>query len=182
MIDESTQDILINHGFTCEPCGSQITLDPPPGDKSDHDFLCVFVGNLVKKKRFPESALSDLFEVLQSSDWLHEGGEHYQQQAAQGFMSLRRGKINLIITVNQFWAERHRAATAICKLLNLAEKKHRILIFQAALYNNIMKPEMKLEIKKLAVSGEELQTAIGNHKITYGKEISSAIDSGKVTF
>lgn len=51
-------------------------------------------------------------------------------------MSWRKGKLNFIVTKNEDFIRKHKLATYVCKSLNLLNKKHRILVFQAILYGN----------------------------------------------
>lgn len=82
-------------------------------------------------------AVTDVMSTLQASDFEWEGGQtHYQTQAENGFMSFRRGKINAIVTSSPHFAKQHRAATHVCRRLNLMHKPDRIAVFQAVLYGN----------------------------------------------
>jgi hypothetical protein len=119
----------LNAAFT--PCGSRITCDPPPTD-SDEDWLV-----LLPDQQVP---LSNLVAYLSDDGWTWEGNsQHYQQMAEKTFMSWRKGDVNLIITKNVFFAQRHTAATHVCKTLNLKDKSQRIMVFQAVLYANVKK-------------------------------------------
>lgn len=112
-------------GCDIEPCGSRVTCDPPPLD-TDRDYLVVV----------PDDVNAfHLMTILKSHAFKWEGGEHYQA-AAGGFMSWRRDDVNLIVTADQEFAARHRAATAVCKRLNLQNKSDRVAVFQAVLYGN----------------------------------------------
>lgn len=110
-----------------EPCGSRVTCDPAPID-TDQDYL-VEVPN-------EHDRISRTVCILSEADFGWEGGEHYQMAAAGDFMSWRHGEINLIVTANAGFAQRHRAATSVCKRLNLLSKPDRIALFQAVLYGN----------------------------------------------
>jgi hypothetical protein len=119
--------VCYGHLATVTPCGSKVTCDPYPED-SDSDYLCLVDGR---------SDLSKLVDLLTSDNWEWEGdGEHYQDTAANTFMSWRRGHDNLIVTTNEYFAAKHGLATRVCKYLNLMDKKQRVAIFQAVLYNN----------------------------------------------
>jgi hypothetical protein len=107
-----------------EPCGSRVTCDPPPAD-TDEDFLV--------KVKSDDKSVSEIVNNLIELGYQWEGGEHYQM-AAETFMSWRRDKINLIVTRSPVFATRHRAATSVCKRLNLQNKADRIALFQAVLY------------------------------------------------
>lgn len=107
-----------------EPCGSRVTCNPAPLD-TDEDFLVEILRN--------ERDVSQVVNALGALRFHWEGGEHYQM-AADTFMSFRRGNINLIVTANKLFADRHRTATWLCKRLNLLNKQDRIALFQAVLY------------------------------------------------
>lgn len=111
---------------TTEPCGSKVTCNPPPD--TDRDFLVVMPDDHEK--------IGNIVSSLSMMNFAWEGSEHYQD-AAGTFMSWRRDDLNLIVTSNVEFATRHRAATAVCKRLNLLEKPDRIAVFQAVLYGNM---------------------------------------------
>ena len=124
---ENPTDILAllhNAGCVIERCGSRVTCDPAPTD-TDQDWLVVVPNN--------SADISSAVENLSMSGFQWEGGEHYQS-AAGNFMSWRKADVNLIVTANTDFAEKHRAATHICKRLNLLNKPDRIAVFQAVLY------------------------------------------------
>lgn len=113
-------------GCTIEPCGSRVTCNPIPLG-SDQDFLVVMSAD--------NDAVRNVVMALELHGFKWEGSEHYQD-AAGTFMSWRRDDVNLIVTANQEFATRHRAATAVCKRLNLMNKPDRVALFQAVLYGN----------------------------------------------
>ncbi len=113
-------------GCDVEPCGSRVTCNPPPLD-TDRDYLVVVPNDA--------DAVRNVVMSLESNAFRWEGSEHYQDAAGE-FMSWRRDDVNLIVTANQSFAMRHRAATAVCKRLNLQNKSDRIAVFQAVLYGN----------------------------------------------
>lgn len=108
-------------------CGSRVTCQPPPTN-TDTDYLV----EIIDKPRQMQ-AITDVVEALCSFGFDWEGSEHYQC-AASTFMSWRRGKINLIVTADGVFAEKHRLATRLCTRLNLMNKQDRIALFQAVLY------------------------------------------------
>lgn len=115
-------------GCRMEPCGSRVTCDPAPAD-TDEDWLVAAPPE--------ERAIGLLVSVLSEQGFKWEsGGEHYQQAVAGTFMSWRKGDLNLIVSSSQDFLTRHRAATAVCKRLNLMDKQDRIALFQAVLYGN----------------------------------------------
>lgn len=119
---------LENLWATFERCGSRVTCSPPP-DNSDEDWLVVIPPH--------RQNVADAVGHLSSQGYQWEGSEHYQDAAASDFMSWRKGAVNLIVTASEQFATRHRAATALCKRLNLMSKQDRIAVFQAVLYANI---------------------------------------------
>lgn len=130
-----------------EPCGSRVTCDPAPTD-TDQDYLV--------EVKDDEKTIAQVVNRLDSFLFHWEGGEHYQQAMTGDFMSWRRGDVNLIVTANAAFAERHRTATALCKRLNLLNKDDRVALFQAVLYGKRWdgggwKPEMP-EIKEAEIA------------------------------
>lgn len=112
-----------------EPCGSRVTCNPAPTN-TDADFL-VFV------KSGNEGDVSAVVAALAAAGFRWEGSEHYQVEAACGFMSWRKDERNYIVSSSPLWVKRHRAATALCKRLNLMNKADRIAVFKAVLYGEL---------------------------------------------
>lgn len=108
---------------TSEPCGSRVTCNPLPVD-TDRDYL-VQISH--------DYDVAGVVTRLCALGFEWEGSKHYRD-AAGDFMSLRRDDLNLIVTANAEFATRHRAATHVCKRLNLPNKQDRIAVFQAVLY------------------------------------------------
>lgn len=107
------------------PCGSRVTCSPPPTD-TDEDFLVLVDGG---------DSLSKLVNLLHAAGFAWEGAsEHYQDVAGTNFMSWRQGTTNYIVTSSLSFARRHKAATSLCKRLNLHDKSDRIALFRAVLY------------------------------------------------
>lgn len=134
-------------GCVVEPCGSRVTCDPSPTD-TDQDYL-------VQSKR-DEASVAAVVDALSEHGFQWEGGEHYQMAMSSDFMSWRKGDVNFIVTSNPGFADRHRAATSVCKLLNLMDKKHRIALFQAVLYGNSMAGETIHPVKPAPMLGDDL--------------------------
>jgi hypothetical protein len=124
---ESIKTALTESGCVIEPCGSRITCSPPPID-TDQDYLVEIVDG-------SPSNVARVLDELYEHGFKWEGSEHYQI-AVGGFMSWRRDDINMIVTANHAFAERHRSATYVCTRLNLLHKPDRIALFQAVLYGN----------------------------------------------
>lgn len=110
---------------TIEPCGSRVTCNPPPVG-TDQDFLVVVPPR--------EDVVSRVVGHLSTAGYHWEGSEHYQIVAGNDFMSWRKGDVNLIVTASPTFTKRHRAATHVCKRLNLLSKDDRVALFQAVLY------------------------------------------------
>lgn len=127
MTDEEIDKLSRWFDAEITPCGSRVTCRPAPDD-TDADYLVVVA---------TDAKLSELMAHLATEQWKWEGAtEHYQNIAANTFMSLRRGSDNLIVTRNRDFARLHKIATHICARLNLAAKPDRIMVFQAVLYGN----------------------------------------------
>lgn len=64
-----------------------------------------------------------------------EGDLHYKDALGQNsFFSMRRKKINVIITNDREFAERHRLATHVVVKLQLRLREERLVVFKAILY------------------------------------------------
>jgi hypothetical protein len=108
-------------GVTVEPCGSHFTCDPPVMD-TDKDYLV----ECYNRER--------ICSFLEAAGYVREGVlKSYDSE----FVSMRLGDYNFLVTDNEDFADRHRAATHVCKKLNLLNKSDRIMVFQAVLYGNI---------------------------------------------
>lgn len=122
-------------GAQVEPCGSRVTCSPAPTD-TDADFLVELPNT--------DSVRSDMAEIMTGYEFRLEGcTEHYNNATATGFTSWRRDDLNFIITSDKEFARRHRAATYVCKRLNLMHKPDRIALFQAVLYGNKTDTDLK---------------------------------------
>jgi hypothetical protein len=96
--------------------GSRVTCDPAPTD-TDEDYL-VYTEDL-------STLMGDCIEV----GFTHEGS-----YVGSEFHSLRSGITNLIITTKKEFYDKFILATHVCKTLNVLDKQHRIVVFQAILY------------------------------------------------
>lgn len=128
-------------GVEISSCGSRVTCDPAPLD-TDMDFLVFILPPPIvdpfKARNEEEGKVRTLMDILETAGYVWEGSsEHYQNVAADGFMSWRKGNVNLIVSASEFFVERHKCATALCKRLNLLNKPDRIALFQAVLYAKI---------------------------------------------
>lgn len=115
-------------GCRVDPCGSRVTCSPPP-ENTDEDYLVEHVAG-------DEAGVGKMVSELGHAGFTWEGGIHYQTVVGSGFMSWRKGSVNIIATCNKAFAAKHRVATALCKRLNLMHKPDRIALFQAVLYGN----------------------------------------------
>jgi len=102
-----------------EYVGSRVTCSPPPTD-TDEDVL-LLTDDL-------ETLIGDCIEVGFTRD-----GDHKASYPV-GFVSLRSGTMNFIVTDNEEFFEKFMLATHVCKSLNVMSKTDRICVFQAILY------------------------------------------------
>lgn len=116
---------VIPTGGIVVPVGSRVTCDPPVMD-TDEDYLV-----LVKNMHEAAVALKGLgFEYPKNDDEAME----YAKMAVTSqysFRSLRFGDVNYIITDDAFFFERFLTASHICKTLNITNKEHRVIVFEA---------------------------------------------------
>lgn len=130
MSDRELFDWLISQCFSVEPCGSRVTCNPAPLD-TDEDYLVELIGA-------NDAAINNVVNTLGDAGFKWEGdNDHYQNVVTNAFMSWRRETTNLIVTSSEDFARRHRAATSVCKRLNLHDKSDRIALFQAVLYGRV---------------------------------------------
>lgn len=95
--------------FTGSPCGSRVTCNPPPLN-TDEDWL-IFWDEATGK----EEVVSNLMQWLEDEDWEWDGNsDHYQQVLDEGFLLF------------------------VCQRMNVMDKDHRVMIFQAVLYGTCM--------------------------------------------
>jgi hypothetical protein len=142
MIEKEVLEQLELLKCTVEPCGSRATCDPAPKD-TDADFLVVIpqydteldAGLDFTSKKRPDK-IADVEMLLTKAGYVWEGSAHYQDMIGNDFLSFRKDNTNLIVTASAVFAKRHRAATAVCKRLNLMQKTDRVAVFQAVLYAN----------------------------------------------
>lgn len=120
---------------SAEMCGSRVTCNPPIMD-TDVDYLI----QILAPNRGDEPSqeqISNVVQTISSFGFMLDCNEHYQSSAVTGFMSFKLDGVNLLVSANAPWCTRHRAATTLCKRLNLMHKPDRIAVFQAVLYANI---------------------------------------------
>ena len=108
-----------------EYVGSRITCNPPPTD-TDEDVL-LLTDDL-------SMLIADCIEVGFTRD-----GDT-RMSYPEGFVSLRNGTMNFIVTDNEEFFDKFMLATFVCKSLNVLEKQHRITVFQAILYGEEHQP------------------------------------------
>lgn len=127
MIDQAAKDFFDKIKAHVDPCGSRVTCNPPPID-TDADFLV----------QIHPDYTADVWNTLDTLGWEREGSsEHYQFKTTDGFSSFRKGKVNLIVSANEYFCAQHRLATIECTRLNLMDKKERIALFRAYLYGEL---------------------------------------------
>ncbi len=104
-----------------EYVGSRITCNPAPTD-TDEDVL-LLTDDL-------ETLIGDCIEVGFTRD-----GDT-KASYPEGFVSLRNGSMNFIVTDDEEFYKKFMLATHVCKFLNVKAKVDRICVFQAILYGN----------------------------------------------
>lgn len=125
-------DFLAGLGVEITPCGSRVTCEPPPTD-TDADYLLLLppgsevqarVSNYLNGQEFVMDGVTGCLE--------------YEGPSNSPFVSWKRSRdtVNLIVTSDEEFARRHKAATHVCRQLNLLNKLDRIMVFQAVLYGN----------------------------------------------
>lgn len=102
-----------------EYVGSRVTCNPPPTD-TDEDVL-LLTNDL-------SMLIADCIEVGFTRD-----GDH-KASYPTGFVSLRNGTMNFIVTDDEEFYKKFMLATHVCKSLNVQAKLDRICVFQAILY------------------------------------------------
>ena len=96
--------------------GSRVTCNPAPTD-TDEDWLVY---------------TEDLSTLI--GDCVEQGLTLEGSYAGDAFVSLRQGPTNVIITDRKEFFDKFMLATHVCKTLNVLDKQHRIVVFQAILY------------------------------------------------
>lgn len=114
-----------------EMCGSRVTCNPPPTD-TDEDWR-VFCPNDVLFNDLAKWLLKNSYQI--TSVEYEEAGNEGTFLAFRGLIN----NVNIMLTQDSKWFQRHQAATHVCKTLNLMDKQQRIMVFQAVLYGNIAK-------------------------------------------
>jgi hypothetical protein len=104
------------------PVGSRVTCSPPPMN-TDIDYLVL--GNVRK-----------ITKHLVATGFYTEYKSTYNYSSI--FYSLRSygNNVNVIVTNNKRFHRKFLIATKIAKELNIQEKYHRVVLFQAILYDN----------------------------------------------
>lgn len=108
-----------------EYVGSRITCLPAPKDTDEDVLLLTDDLNML---------IADCIEVGFTRD-----GD-IKASYPEGFVSLRNGTMNFIVTDNEEFFDKFMLATFVCKSLNVLEKQHRITVFQAILYGEEHQP------------------------------------------
>lgn len=139
--DVTLQDVLTafaREGFAdahYHRTGSQEICNPAPQGR-DEDWLIYIHENAdpERQQRRIQAAVRILFDF----GFDQEGGEHYQIGVDTHFHSFRKGKLNILLTANEQFCQRHQRATAFCKKLNVMDKEDRIALFRCFLYEETL--------------------------------------------
>lgn len=110
---------------SCDQVGSSVTCDPPVLN-TDLDYLVL----AVDWRPFLSQALHEGWEL--SAYW----DAHSLEGALDDgdFVSLRKGRLNIILTACVQFRKKFLLATKLAKQFNLLKKADRIILFQAVLY------------------------------------------------
>ncbi len=104
------------------PTGSRVICKPPPVD-TDEDWVCF-------SHRYQKA-----IDGLESEGFVSEGHpEFYTGNDRGNFRSLRRGRLNLILTDQLEFFNLFVSATELARRFNLRNKADRIALFQVVLY------------------------------------------------
>jgi hypothetical protein len=117
---ELTMNPFLDKVVKMEYVGSRITCNPAPTD-TDEDVL-LLTDDL-------ETLIGDCIEVGFTRD-----GDTKASYPV-GFVSLRNGSMNFIVTDDEEFYKKFMLATHVCKSLNVMEKSNRIVVFHAILYD-----------------------------------------------
>jgi hypothetical protein len=126
--EEYTFMMLLASGYGCRisPAGSRYTN----GAGHDQDYLV----------EVPDDNRQLLDINLLDAGWTPESGQldyRPEQGEEHPFDSWRKGELNLIVTTDHKYAQRHRLATAVLKQIKLPEKNDRIYVMYAILYGDL---------------------------------------------
>lgn len=102
------------------PTGSRVICNPPPTD-TDEDIVVLVRNTTVACQQLLDAG----FDATVNDDY-----------DIDGFVSLRRGALNLIVTKDESFYSAFVAATHVAQKLNLLNKADRVSLFQAVLYRN----------------------------------------------
>lgn len=131
---DELKDIPRKLYLKAEYCGSRITCWPTPLN-TDLDILVLVADDMMHL---------ELSHVLDLQGY-EVGGSIPNKETAiinpeYCFASHTKDVVNLIITSSSIFYDRFMLATHLCKNLNEMDKRKRIAIFQAILYQNIVSP------------------------------------------
>jgi hypothetical protein len=93
----------------------------PPVTNTDEDYIVLING-------------SDAVQYLKSLGFVPSINDDYNNMSKDRFVSFRRGDINLIVTSSAWFYNNFVKATELAKEFNLTDKKHRIMLFEALLF------------------------------------------------
>ena len=122
MFEEDNKHDWALADWNVTPVGSQITCNPKPVG-TDIDYLILTDKSIaiphLKKEGFIEEGLPDFYTG-------NDNG---------GFVSMRKGLTNVILTSDIEFYNKFLQATELAKKFNLIHKKDRISLFQVILYD-----------------------------------------------
>jgi hypothetical protein len=110
---------------SCDQVGSSVTCDPPVLN-TDVDYLVL----AVDWQPFLSQALHEGWEL--GSYW--ESHDILRALSDGDFVSLRKERLNIILTACVVFRTKFMLATKLAKQFNLLKKSDRIALFQAVLY------------------------------------------------
>lgn len=126
LIQQTIKD-LVSIGCQTAITGSTHICNPPPKD-TDIDYV-VCTGDLITFGKTHEYLKGCGFKV----DGEDNNFNDYEGMIYQ-FSSYRKESLNLIVTNSSQYFRRFKTATRLAKVLNLTDKRARIALFQAILY------------------------------------------------
>jgi hypothetical protein len=115
-------------GISMTCVGSQVTVNPAPLVSTDADVLVL---TTIPNIYSVHTALDTAGFINESIDNRTEEYEDCENK----FDSWRKGDINVLVTTNIAFYARFERATALCRDLNLKEKKDRVRVHRTILYD-----------------------------------------------
>lgn len=133
-IIEQITDVMASQVKAWHRTGSSYTVYPPVTN-TDVDFLILLRED---EREYLDQFLSNATVEWPGGYWTlcskrtEEGQAIYNEDPnySETWYALRRGNLNLIVTIDVAWYLRAIAATELCKVLNLRSKDDRIVVFR----------------------------------------------------